>query len=343
MTLTDNDERFAAPTEPVPASVPSASEPPMPPNPPRPPRGARPPKPPRPPRRLPKPVAPPIELTPRAQFIRGALMVCSVLLLSIMLNVMVVGQLRHLVMQQQLSDTFRAELAEGIAPVSEGDVDDVLLADGTAVALLKIPKLGINEIIVEGTDAETLQAGPGHRRDTMLPGQAGVSVIMGRAAAYGGPFARIQELAPGDEFTITTGQGVHQFSVIGLRYAGDPTPPRLVAGESRVILTTARGAPFAPTGVARVDARLVSEAQPSGPRLTNFATLPEADRELQGDTSMAWALVFALQFLIAVELAAVWSFRRVGGRRTWVVFLPLTLLAGFWVSGEIVRLLPNLL
>ncbi len=307
---------------------------------------AKPPKPPRvpkPPRRMPTAPRPPIVLSPREQFIRGALIVCSVLLLALVLNVMVIGQVRHFVTQQQLSDTFRAQLEEGVAPVSEGDVHDVLLPDGAPVALLEIPQLGIKEIIVEGTDSATTELGPGHRRDTALPGQAGVSVLLGRAAAYGGPFARIQELAPGDEFTMITGQGEHTFEVIGLRYAGDPAPPRLTAGESRVILTTARGAPFWPSGIARVDARLTSEAQPRGVRLTNFVTLPESDRELHGDTSMLWALVFGLQFLLIVEFAAVWSYRNVGPRRTWIVFIPLTLLAGLWVTGEIVRLLPNLL
>ena len=292
---------------------------------------------------MPPPPRPIVVLTPREKFIRGLLVVCSVLLLALALNIMVVGQLRHLVAQQQLSDTFREQLEDGVAPVSEGDVDEVLLADGAPVAYLEIPQLGIREVVVEGTDSGTTQLGPGHRRDTALPGQAGVSVILGRAAAYGGPFARLQELVPGDAFTIVTGQGEHEYEVIGLRYAGDPSPPRLKAGESRVILTTARGLPFAPSGVARVDARLVSEAQPTGARLTNFATLPESDRELRGDTSMAWALVFALQFLVAVEIAAVWAYRNVGARRTWIVFIPLTLLAGLWVTGEIVRLLPNLL
>ncbi len=64
---------------------------------------------------------------------------------------------------------------------------------------------------------------------------------------------------------------------------------------------------------------------------------------MMGDTSMAWALVFALQFLVAVEIAAVWSYRNVGARRTWIVFVPLTLFAALWVTGEIVRLLPNVL
>jgi LPXTG-site transpeptidase (sortase) family protein len=303
----------------------------------------KPPKPPKPPRRMPQEERPLLPLSPRERFLRGALMVTSGLLLVFVVNVMVVGNVRHFVTQQQLSDTFREQLKEGVAPVSEGDVHDVLLPDGAPVALLEIPQLGVREIIVEGTDAGTTQLGPGHRRDTALPGQAGVSVIQGRAAGYGGPFARIQELAPGDKISVVTGQGEHEFEVIGLRYAGDPGPPRLVAGESRMVLTTARGAPFWPTGIAYVDAKLTSETQPRGVRLTNFATLPEADKALMGDTSMVWALVFALQFLVVVEFAAVWAYRNVGPRRTWIVFIPLTMLAGLWVAGEVVRLLPNLM
>ncbi|WP_232466156.1 sortase [Diaminobutyricimonas sp. LJ205] len=275
--------------------------------------------------------------------IRGILVLIAALLLTVVVNIALVGQVRHLVWQQQLTDKFREQLEEGVAPVSEGDVHNVLLPDGAPVARIEIPQLGVTEIVVEGTDSETTQAGPGHRRDTVLPGQAGVSVIHGRAAAYGAPFARIQELAPGDEFTIITGQGEHTFEVLGLRYAGDPAPPQIKPGESRVTLVTARGLPFAPSGVARVDARLTSEAQPAGARLTNFVTLSEADDALSGDISRVWALVFTLQFLLVVEIAAVWAFRTVGPRRTWIVFVPLTVLAGLWVTGELVRLLPNLL
>lgn len=270
-------------------------------------------------------------------------MLLALLLLVLVVSITVIGQFRHFADQQQLEDSFRAQLAEGVAPVSEGDVDDVLLSDGAPVALLEIPSIGLREVIVEGTDSETTQSGPGHRRDTVLPGQTGVSVVMGRAAGYGAPFGRLQELTPGTEFTVITGQGEHTFEVIGLRYAGDPMPPSVKAGESRLVLITARGLPFLPTGLVRVDAQLVTDAQPAGLRQTRFATLDPAEKELAGDFSMAWALVFALQFLILVEIAAVWSFRRIGPTRTWIVFVPLSLVACLWVAGEVVRLLPNLM
>lgn len=318
----------------------AASKPPAPPRPPKVPKAQRPPQP---PRRRPKTVRELEPLSARMIFVRSGLIILSALLLALAVNVMVVGQVRHLVAQQQLSDTFREQLEEGTAPVSEGGVDGHLLADGAPVGIIDIPRLGVHAVIVEGTDSGTTQLGPGHRRDTSLPGQAGESVLIGRAAAYGGAFGRIQELAPGDTFTIITGQGEHEFEVIGLRYAGDPSPPPLRAGESRVILTTARGVPYAPSGIARVDAQLVSEPQPAGVRQTRFATLPPSHAAMAGDTSMAWALVFALQFLIIVEVIAVWAYRNLGPRRTWIVFLPLTMLAGLWVTGELVRLLPNVL
>ncbi|MFT2675577.1 hypothetical protein ACMWQR_28500, partial [Escherichia coli] len=72
----------------------------------------------------------------------------------------------------QLRDMFRAQLQAGTAPVSEGDFEDNLLKDGVPVAILSIPQLGIDEVVAEGTTSGVLMKGPGHRRDTVLPGQA---------------------------------------------------------------------------------------------------------------------------------------------------------------------------
>ncbi|WP_241994560.1 MULTISPECIES: sortase [Cryobacterium] len=298
---------------------------------------------PTPPRRMPLPPRAPVVLSVRDQAVRTALTIVAVLIFGFLAHLTIFGQVQHFVSQQQLTNSLRAELAQGTAPVSEGTVDRVLLAAGAPVALIDIPAIGVHEVVVEGTDSGTLRAGPGHRRDTVLPGQAGYSVIMGRAAAYGGPFARLQELRPGQQFTVITGQGRQKFSVLGVRYAGDPMPAPLGAGKSRLVLETARGPAFVPSGIARVDAELVSETKPAGTRATTFGTLPAVDRELATDTETVWALVFALQFLLLVELAAVWAYRRVGLRKTWTVFLPVVTVGGLFVADQVVRLLPNLL
>lgn len=310
---------------------------------PKPPKAQGGPRVPRPPKRLPRSMLPAIPLTQRQLVSRSVSALLAALLLTFALNTLVLSHLQHLVAQQQLTDTFRLELAQAVAPVSEGTVHDVLVADGAPVALINIPSIGLKEVVVEGTSSGTLQAGPGHRRDTVLPGQAGVSVVMGRAAAYGGPFSRIDELTPGETFSVTTGQGEQIFEVIGLRYAGELAPPSPTAGQSRLILETARGLSYAPTGVTRVDAQLVGSAQPSGRRQTTAVSLPASNTSLATDTSTIWALAFALQFLIVVELAVVWSFRRFGAQRTWLLGVPVVLLAGLLAADQVMRLLPNLL
>jgi sortase A len=298
---------------------------------------------PRPPRRPPRAAMVVMPVSPTQALVRGSLMLVAVMLLAFGANLVAFSHVQHFVAQQRLHDAFQIQLADGTAPVSEGDLNDVLLRDGAPVASIEIPALGINEIVSEGTSSGVLTAGPGHRRDTVLPGQVGVSVLMARAAAYGGPFARIQELTPGEIFTVTTGQGEQTYEVIGVRYAGDPAPPPPEAGQSRLILETARGPAFIPSGVARVDAQLRSEVQGAGLRQSSYATLPAADKELATDTSTVWALVFALQFLLVVEAGAVWALRRIGAQKTWIVFLPLTLAAALLVADQTTRLLPNLL
>lgn len=298
---------------------------------------------PRPPRRPPRPAVFYAPLTPGQAFVRSALALIAALILAFVVYILAISPITHLSAQQQLRDTYRAELAEGTAPVSEGDYDNVLLDDGAPVGILTIPRLGVHEVIAEGTSSSVLKLGPGHRRDTVLPGQMGVSVVMGRAAAFGGPFGRLQSLEPGDRIEVRTGQGLQKFTVMGLRYAGDPTPPVPVAGESRLILLTARGAPYMPTGIAYIDAKLVGKAQPAGARQTTPLTLATTATPLATDTSTVWALVFALQFLVVAEIAAVWSFRRVGPQKTWIVFVPVLLLASLFVADQTSRLLPNLL
>lgn len=282
-------------------------------------------------------------MSPQRAAARMAVTLVAIVLLGMIVYLAGFSRLTHVIAQDRLNQQLRSQLEAGTLPVSEGTFDDVLLLDGAPVAQLRIPQIGVDETIVEGTTSGDLAAGPGHRRDTVLPGQAGASVIMGRAAAFGGPFGRLQELQLGETFTVVTGQGEQKFSVIGVRYAGDPAPAPITAGMSRLILETARGPAFLPTGVLRVDADLISAVQPPGARATTHAVLSPAAMELAGDSSRLWALVFALQGLALVEVGAVWTYRRIGARQAWIVFVPLALLAVLVAADQATRMLPNLL
>lgn len=281
-------------------------------------------------------------LSPRLQLARAALIMLFALSATLLIQLVVVSSLQHTAAQERAYDSFRAKLAEGTAPVGPTDAENRELAPGTPVAYLEIPSIGVRQVVGEGTTSGLLFDGPGHRRDTPLPGQIGTSVVLGRRASFGGPFARLAELETGDEILVTTGQGEFVFVVSGVRAEGDPVPAPPAAGASRLLLATADGRPFLPEGVLRVDADLDGEAVIGAARTVTAATLPADERMMAGDASTLWALVLWIQLAIALALGAAWAWHRWGRAQAWIVFLPPLLLVGLSASGEVARLLPNM-
>lgn len=106
---------------------------------------------------------------------------------------------------------------------------------GNGMALIKIPKIGVDAVVVEGVEVEDLKKGPGHYPDTALPGQLGNMVISGHRTTYGAPFYRLDELAVGDEITIFDANGPFVYKVT----------------ESKIVLPTEIGV-IAPSSDARL-------------------------------------------------------------------------------------------
>jgi len=281
-------------------------------------------------------------LAPRAQLLRSVLVMVLVLSGTLLLQLVWVSGLQHSAAQQRAFDRLRGDLARGTAPVGPTDESGDPLPGGTPVALIEIPAIGVKEVVVEGTSPSNLFTGPGHSRETPLPGQVGTSIVVGRRASYGGPFGGISGLKPGEDITVTTGQGTFEFVVVGVRREGDPVPDAPQAGSSRLTLVTADGTPFIPGGVVRVDADLDGDAVGGAKRIVTASTLPPEERLLAGDSRTLWALALWLQAMIALTLAAVWAWHRWGRVQAWIVFSPPLVLAGLGAAGEIARLLPNL-
>ncbi|MGH3669879.1 MAG: sortase [Pseudonocardiaceae bacterium] len=268
--------------------------------------------------------------------------IVAVLALSFLIELTVLGNLRHARDQIHLAAEFRGELANAVAPVGPFDDANIPLAAGTPVALLAIPRLNLREMVVEGTSSGTLMSGPGHRRDTPFPGQTGVSVIVGRRATYGGPFGSLDQLRAGDRITVTTGQGPNIFVVLGVRHAGDLLPPVLSSGHGRLTLVTADGPPLRPADVLRVDADLTSQTQVSGGRLPS-AALPASDAVMAGDRSALLSVVAWSMLLFAGALTTVWVRFRIGWWQAWVIGVPVLVMLGLTAFDDIAAMLPNLL
>jgi sortase A len=220
-----------------------------------------------------------------------------------------------------------------------------LIAPGTPVALVSIPAIGVHDVVVsEGTSSSDLQYGPGHRRDTPLPGQIGTSVLFAKGATFGGPFRNLDKLRASDLITVTTGQGAFTYQIHGVRKAGDPLPPPPASGSGRLVLVSAFGdgplGNYAPSGLIFVDADLKSPAQQFPAQHPSM--VPESESAFSGDSSGILNLCLSLPLLIAGLVVVVWMRQRWGGWQAWIVGLPI-ILAGAWLSGlAAAALLPNL-
>ncbi len=81
---------------------------------------------------------------------------------------------------------------------------------------LAIPKLGVEQQLVQGMTLTAINLGPSHWAGTALPGQLGNMVIAGHRTTYTRPFRDIDQLVPGDQMVITTADGVvHTYAVTG--------------------------------------------------------------------------------------------------------------------------------
>jgi sortase A len=267
----------------------------------------------------------------------------SVLALGFVVHIAVVSQVRYDRTQQTAWADFRAKLAKATAPVGQTGADGKPHPLGTTVAVLRIPAIGAREVVFEGTTSEVLQDGPGHRRDTPLPGQAGTSVLMGRRAAFGGPFRDIDLLNSGDTIEVVTGQGVHTYRVLGVRRTGDLAPPPLAAGCGRLTLVTADGQPFFPSDVLRVDADLSSPPQQAPAWVIGTRSLPPAEAAMGTDAAAWTPVVLWSQLLALASLGLTWARARWGRWQTWIVAVPVLGGIGLATAGELSRLLPNLI
>ena len=85
--------------------------------------------------------------------------------------------------------------------------------EGDAVAQIRIPKIGVDSIVVNGVTRDDLRKGPGHYPNTPLPGQEGNSAIAGHRTTYGAPFGDLDQLAPDDLIEVRTLQGSFRYRV----------------------------------------------------------------------------------------------------------------------------------
>ncbi len=160
-------------------------------------------------------------------------------LLSVALLVTALGVLGYPVYTNVIHDREQGKLDREIA------TDDVArayrarqLKDGDPLTRIKIPSLGVDTVVVEGTSASALRAGAGHYPDTPLPCEAGNVAIAGHRTTYGKPFAELDRMKDGDVIILETPIGSCTYEITRAPFIIEPTDFSVVANDpAKSILT----------------------------------------------------------------------------------------------------------
>ncbi len=71
-------------------------------------------------------------------------------------------------------------------------------ATGQAIGRIRIGRIGLNMVLVNGTDEATLEKGPGRDPRTYMPGQDRLVYVAGHRTTYLAPFSHIDAIRDGD-------------------------------------------------------------------------------------------------------------------------------------------------
>jgi sortase A len=88
---------------------------------------------------------------------------------------------------------------------------------GQPVGRLVIPRLGLHQVVIQGTDSSELDRGPGHYPNTFLPGLGRVTAVAGHRTTFGAPFRHIDNLRTGDLITFALPYATFVYRVTGHR------------------------------------------------------------------------------------------------------------------------------
>jgi sortase A len=84
---------------------------------------------------------------------------------------------------------------------------------GQVIGRLRVPRMGVNMLLVNGTDHDTLKKGPGRDGRTFMPGEDRLVYIAGHRTTYLAPFSHIDRLRRGDRVTIEVPYGTFIYAV----------------------------------------------------------------------------------------------------------------------------------
>ena len=74
--------------------------------------------------------------------------------------------------------------------------------EGSPVARIRIPRIGVSSVVVKGTSSSDLRSGPGIYPETVFPGIPGTTAIAGHRTTYLAPFRHVDALHRGNRILL---------------------------------------------------------------------------------------------------------------------------------------------
>jgi sortase A len=117
---------------------------------------------------------------------------------------------------------------------------------GSALGRIEISAIGLEAMIMEGTDAKTLRRAVGHIASTPLPGHQGNVAIAGHRDTF---FRVLRNIREDDEITLTTSAGCYRYRVDSIKVV-EPDDTAVLDNSDAEILTLVTCYPFYLVGPA---------------------------------------------------------------------------------------------
>ena len=108
------------------------------------------------------------------------------------------------------------------------------------IGRIRISRLGMSVIVMEGTDDATLQRSVGHIAGSALPGQSGNVGIAGHRDTLFRPLRNVED---GDIVVLATPEGEYRYRVVSTRIV-EPDDVSVLQSDSIEILTLVTCYPF---------------------------------------------------------------------------------------------------
>jgi len=216
-------------------------------------------------------------------------------------------------------------------------------ADGTVVAELQIPAIGVNQYVVEGTSSTNLSKGPGHYIGTAAPGQAGNVAIAGHRTTHGAPFNRLGQLRGGDRIILTTTSGQHlTYVVSGSPQAVSPSDVGVLNyfGDNRITLTTCT--PEFSAAQRLIAVGELTQSVPKPLHAPKHVTYHLVDT---GTASWVWSLLPAVGIEVCLLVLLGMSYKRFvfwfGRAGQWFILVPLWAAGLYLLFDTLTKFLPS--